>query len=316
MNRILITGGNGQLGWELRRALAPLGEVTAPDRREMDLADPDAVRRAMRERRPTLVVNAAAYTAVDKAEEETDSAMSVNGKAPGILAEEAKKSGAFLVHYSTDYVFDGEKNGPYGEDDPPRPVNVYGKTKLAGEQAVQAVGASHLIFRTSWIFSRRGSNFLLTILRLARERQELRVVNDQTGAPTWSRMIAEITVQILAQIYSANRLHFSDKINANGIYHLTGGGQTSWFGFADAILKEAARLMPQASSSTARQVGVVPIPTSEYPRPARRPRNSLMSNGKLQETFGLVMPSWEAMLEMCLQEMDGYSFGGSGTHRP
>ena len=296
MNRILLIGKNGQVGWELRRTLAPLGEVIALDHQEMDLADPDAIRGVMREQRPHLVVNAAAYTAVDKAEEETDLAMAINGTAPGILAEEAKRAGAFLVHFSTDYVFDGEKESPYTEEDAPNPINVYGKTKLAGEQAIQAVGTPHLILRTSWVYGARGKNFLLTILRLARERPELKVVNDQTGAPTWSRMIAEATAQILAKIYSTSTSRVTRTSNVGDIYHLTGSGETTWFGFAEAILAEATRLISSPS------MRLTPISTAEYPQPARRPRNSLMSNRKLGDTFGLVMPSWQDMIKLCLEE--------------
>lgn len=251
----------------------------------------------MREQRPDVVVNAAAYTAVDKAEEEPDLAMAVNATAPGILAEETKRIGALLVHYSTDYVFDGEKNAPYTEDDAPKPINVYGKTKLAGEQAILAVGTPHLILRTSWVYGARGKNFLLTILRLARERPELKIVNDQTGAPTWSRMIAEATAQILVKIYPANTAYVSRTPNLSGIYHLTGSGDTTWFDFADAILKDAAHLIPGPSAR------LMPISTADYPLPAKRPRNSLMSNRKLGDVFGLAMPSWQDMLKLCLEEM-------------
>jgi dTDP-4-dehydrorhamnose reductase len=191
MTRILLTGKNGQVGWELQRTLATLGEVVTLDRQDLDLADPDSIRRVVREHKPNLIVNAAAYTAVDKAEEESDLAMVINGTAPGILAEEAKRLSAAIIHYSTDYVFDGSKNTPYTEEDAPNPLNVYGRTKLAGERAIQAVGAPYLILRTSWVYGMRGKNFLLTILRLARERNEIKVVNDQIGAPTWSRIIAQ-----------------------------------------------------------------------------------------------------------------------------
>jgi dTDP-4-dehydrorhamnose reductase len=199
MMRILLTGPTGQVGWELRRSLAPLGVVTALDRTALDLTDADGLRRVVREVRPALIVNAAAYTAVDRAESEPDLAMAVNGLAPGILAEEGKRVGAALVHFSTDYVFDGRKAGAYVEDDAPAPVNVYGATKLAGERAMEAVGAPHLILRTSWVYGARGANFFLTMRRLARERPELRIVDDQTGAPTWCRMIAEATAQIIAR---------------------------------------------------------------------------------------------------------------------
>lgn len=305
MNRILLIGANGQIGCELQRALKPLGEVTVLGHREMDLADPDAILHVMREQRPDVVVNAAAYTAVDRAEKEPDIAMAVNGTAPGILAEEAKRYGTLLVHYSTDYVFDGEKSDPYTEEDAPSPINTYGQTKLAGEQAIQAAGAPYLILRTSWIFGARGSNFMLTILRLARQQPELKIVSDQIGAPTWSRMVADATAQILARIYATGGWHASRMIDTGGIYHLTASGQTSWFGFADAIVREAARLLPSGSARGLYVTQVRPITTEEYPLPAKRPRNSLMSNRKLETAFGLALPSWEWMLSMCLQEMSG-----------
>ncbi len=200
MSRILITGTNGQVGFELLRSLAGLGTVIAAGRDELDLADPDAIRRTLRDTKPGLIVNAAAYTAVDKAEAEPELALAINGVAPGILAEEAKRLGAALIHYSTDYVFDGSKGAPYTEDDAPRPISAYGRTKLAGEHAIQAVGVPHLILRTSWVYGARGSNFLLTILRLAKEREELSIVDDQIGAPTWSRAIAMATAGILERL--------------------------------------------------------------------------------------------------------------------
>lgn len=298
IGKILLTGKNGQVGWELQRTLATLGEVIALDRHGLDLANPDSIRRAVREHKPNLIVNAAAYTAVDKAEEESDLAMVVNGTAPGILAEEAKRLGAALIHYSTDYVFDGNKDGPYTEDDVPNPLNVYGRTKLAGEQAIQAVGAPHLIFRTSWVYGMRGKNFLLTILRLAKERDELRVVNDQIGAPTWCRMITEATAQILAQIYSPMVHHSSPIADISGIYHLTAGGQTSWHGFAKAIVELASALTPSPKA-----VRLIPVGSDQYPTPARRPRNSLMSNRKLMVSFDITMPFWTVSLERCLSEM-------------
>nr|WP_255210519.1 dTDP-4-dehydrorhamnose reductase [Methylogaea oryzae] len=219
---ILLTGKDGQVGWELQRALAPLGKVVAVGRDALDLADADGIRRVVRDVAPRLIVNAAAYTAVDKAESEPELAMAINGIAPGILAEEARRLGAGLIHYSTDYVFDGAKQGEYAEDDTPNPVSVYGQTKLAGERAVSSSGAEHLIFRTSWVYGLRGRNFLLTMLRLARERAELRVVADQVGAPTWSRMIAEATAIVVARWYehSAGDATPRPKSGLSGIYHL------------------------------------------------------------------------------------------------
>jgi dTDP-4-dehydrorhamnose reductase len=290
--RILIMGKNGQVGWELQRTLACLGEVMALDRQMMDLARPESVKATIREIKPNLIVNAAAYTAVDKAESEPELAMAVNGIAPGIMAEEAKRLGALLVHYSTDYVFDGTKTLPYTEEDRPNPLNVYGRTKLVGEQAIQAVGGAHLIFRTSWVYGNRGKNFLLSVLRLASERDELRIVDDQVAAPTWSRMIAETTALALAPCLSGmpNRVSESE---LSGVYHLTAGGKTSWFGFAKAILHRS-----QLSTSPK----LTPIPSSGYPLPAKRPANSMLSNGKLLQAFRLNNPDWDVGLSLCLQE--------------
>jgi dTDP-4-dehydrorhamnose reductase len=312
--KILLAGKDGQVGWELQRTLAPLGEVVAVDRQAMNLADPDSIRKAVREIEPDLIVNAAAYTAVDKAESEPELAMAINGTAPGIMAEEAKKLNAAIIHYSTDYVFDGTRGTsahptpltllascltPYTEEDTPSPLNVYGQTKLAGEQAVQASGAPHLILRTSWVYGARGKNFLLTMLRLAKEREELKIVDDQIGAPTWSRMIAEATAQILAQCISPLTPHPSLFTECTGTYHLTNAGRTSWFGFAQAILESASPLTPHPSPN------LIPIPTAEYPLPARRPQNSLLSNEKLHRTFGIALPNWDESLRLCLAEAGG-----------
>lgn len=286
--KILLTGKNGQVGWELQRALAPLGEVVAVDRQVLDLSSPDSIRAVIREVKPQLIVNPAAYTAVDKAESEPELAHAVNAVAPGVMAEEAKRLGAALLHYSTDYVFDGGKEGAYMEEDRTNPRNVYGKTKLAGEEAVQGSGAAHLILRTSWVYGARGKNFLLTMLRLAREREELKVVSDQIGAPTWSRMIAEVSAQILAQRIG----HWPELA---GLYHLTAGGSTSWHGFASKIVE---------LGDVPAKPRIVPIPTSEYPLPAPRPKNSVLSNHKLAEDFGLAMPEWGQCLQLCM-ERDG-----------
>lgn len=287
--RILLTGKNGQVGWELQRTLAPLGEIIAVDRQGMDLANPDSIRNAIRAIRPDLIVNAAAYTAVDKAECEPDLTMAINGIAPGIMAEEAKRLGVAMVHYSTDYVFDGTKISPYTEEDAPNPLSVYGKTKLAGEQAIQAAGIPHLIFRTSWVYGLRGRNFLLTILRLAKDRDELKIVDDQIGAPTWSRMIAEATAQILAQ----RRVGLGE---ASGLYNLTAADRTSWYGFANAILESTAL------QGTHPMPKLIPITTPEYPLPATRPLYSMLSSAKLNRTFGVVLPAWDASLTLCMDE--------------
>ena len=288
--KILVTAAQGQVGWELRRTLATLGEVVAVGRQAMDMSDPDSVRQCIRDIQPGLIVNAAAYTAVDKAETEPELAMMVNGTAPGIMAEEAKLLGAAIVHYSTDYAFDGSKTTPYTEDDATNPINVYGRSKLAGEQAIQAVGAPHLILRTSWVYGARGKNFLATILRLARERDELKIVDDQIGAPTWSRTIAETTAQMLAQRQSAAAL-----AEVSGVYHLTAGGRTSWHGFTQAILAHSPLFVSGAGKPL-----LLPIPTSEYPLPAKRPMNSVLSNAKLASVFGLAQTDWEEALRLCL----------------
>lgn len=281
--KILITGKNGQLGWELSRALAPFGEVIALGRDALDLAMPDQIISAVRSVRPEVLVNAAAYTAVDRAESEPEIAHSINTSAAGLLAEEAKRARALLIHYSTDYVFDGAKSTPYLEDDVPNPLNVYGRTKLGGEQAVQAVGGSYLILRTSWIYAARGRNFFLTIRRLLREKDELRVVADQIGAPTSARALADATADLL------QRHGIAGLGDARDVYHATASGHTSWHGFASEI----ARL---ERVETAR---VVPITSSDYPTPARRPANSRLSNDKLQKRLGASLPTWRDCLEAC-----------------
>lgn len=291
--RILLTGANGQVGWELRRTLACLGEVVALDSKAMNLADAAAVRKAVREIAPAIIVNPAAYTAVDKAESEAELAHAVNAIAPGILAEEAETLGAVLVHYSTDYVFNGSGGEPWREDDRCDPLNVYGATKLEGERAIQASGCRHLIFRTSWVYGARGSNFLLTMRRLMRERPELKIVADQTGAPTWCRDLAEATALALGQIASpaggfTGAEHW-------GVYHMSNAGETSWHGFAEAI-----RAL-DASGEKRALARLHPIPSSEYPTPAKRPLNSRLDNGKLSKTFGLRLQDWRTALALCLE---------------
>jgi len=289
--QILVIGKNGQVGWELRRTLAPLGPLVCVDYPEVDLADGDSLRRWMREVAPAVVVNAAAYTAVDKAETETDLAMKINGVAPGILAEEAKRTGALLVHYSTDYVFDGAKHEPYVEEDAPNPLGAYGRSKLAGDRAIQQVNGSHLIFRLCWVYGARGQNFMLTMMRLAREREILRVVRDQVGSPTWSRMIAEATALSLKQVLASR-----DASAFSGVYHLGASSQTSWHGFAESIVQR----MP-GEGKKCRQVEA--ISTAEYPTPARRPANSVLSCEKLKRVFGLCLPHWEESLKLVLDEV-------------
>jgi dTDP-4-dehydrorhamnose reductase len=292
--RILLTGANGQVGWELRRTLASLGEVVALDSSTMNLADADAVRRKVSEVAPHIIVNPAAYTAVDKAESEPELAHAVNAAAPGVLAEAAGRTGALLVHYSTDYVFDGSGATPWGEGDACGPLNVYGATKLAGERAVSASGCRHLIFRTSWVYGARGSNFLLTMRRLLRERPELKIVADQVGAPTWCRDLAEATAQVLSQVVSP--ASGFDRGVPWGIYHMTNAGETSWHGFAEAIqaLDEF--------DETCVPAHLLPIPGSDYPTPAKRPLNSRLSNDRLERTFGLRLQDWRAALALCLEQ--------------
>lgn len=282
MKRILLTGRNGQVGWELQRALAPLGEVTALDREHLDLADADAIRGAIRAVSPDIIVNAAGYTAVDLAETEAALAMRINATAPGVMAEEARTRGIQLVHYSTDYVFDGAKEGPYTEDDTAAPLNAYGRSKLAGEQAIRTTGCRHLIFRTSWVYGLRGKNFLRTILRLAEERAELRIVDDQFGAPTWSRLIAEATALALA-----------GPGQPEGLYHLASGGHTSWHGFVERILDLSRNLRTREPVLTA-------IPTREYPLPAVRPRNSRLACDRLAHEASIQLPDWRHGLALCL----------------
>ncbi|MBZ5790182.1 dTDP-4-dehydrorhamnose reductase [Burkholderia contaminans] len=291
--RILVTGVGGQVGFALARSLQGLGRVVAVDRAALDLADRDQIRAVVRDVRPTLIVNPAAYTAVDLAEREEDAAVRINATAPGVLAEEAKALGAALIHYSTDYVFDGAKASPYVETDTPAPQNVYGRSKLEGERAIAAVGAPAIVFRTSWVYGARGRNFLQTMLRLAAERRELKIVADQIGAPTWANTIAAMTAHVVAQALAADDAS-AWWTSRSGIYHLTAGGETSWHGFASAIVELAGL----ASSPS-----VVPIPSSEYPTPAARPANSRLSNDKLARTFGLVAPDWRDALELCLAEI-------------
>ena len=287
---ILLIGKNGQVGWELRRTLSPVGRVRAVDYPEIDLTDAAATRRLVLEGKPNVVINAAAYTAVDQAESDTATAQRINGDAPGVLAESAKEVGALMIHYSTDYVFDGTKNTPYVETDPPDPLGAYGRTKLDGDQAVRSAGGNHLIFRLCWVYGARGRSFLLTMQRLAREREVLRVVSDQFGCPTWSRLIAEATTLALRQALAAR-----DTSECCGTYHLAAGGFTSWHGFASRIVE----LMPEAGR---RCREVAAISTAEYPAPAKRPAYSVLDCSKLKKTFGLQLPDWEECLRLVLDK--------------
>jgi dTDP-4-dehydrorhamnose reductase len=292
MRTILLTGASGQVGWELQRSLATLGRVVAPAHAQFDLARPDTLVAALRDIKPDLIVNPAAYTAVDKAEDEQELAYAINAESPHVLAKEAAQLGISLVHYSTDYVFDGTQFSAYAETDKPNPLGVYGASKLAGEELVQASGAEHLILRTSWVYGLRGKNFLLTMQRLARERDKLSVVADQFGAPTWARSIAEATAQMLA-LWLAPGATADDRQRLSGVYHLTCGGRTSWHGFAEAILEKMQANGEKTPSLRA-------IATAEYPTPAQRPANSVLSNDKLGQAFGIRMPDWEEALALCL----------------
>lgn len=314
---ILLTGVNGQVGGALSVFLPQLGQVTSLTREQLDLSKPDEIRRVVRTVKPDLIVNPAAYTAVDKAESEEQAARDINAGAPGVLAEEAKRIDALLVHYSTDYVFDGSKTSPYGEEDPTNPQNVYGRTKLEGERAIQASGAAHLILRTAWVYGPRGRNFFLTILRLATQREELRIVNDQTGAPTSSRKIAKATASILKEIYLDDPDR-SALAEVSGVYHMTAGGETTWYEFARTILERARNVNPalpwfaeatNKSPLVARRV--LPIPTKEYPTPARRPAYSVLSNAKLQHGFHLQLPHWQEQLESVFSSGPGFEPSGA-----
>lgn len=287
--KILVTGKNGQVGYELERSLQGLGEIVAVGRSQMDLSDLQQVRDVIRSVKPNLIVNPAAYTAVDKAESEPELAMRINGEAPAVMAEEARKLGAGIIHYSTDYVFDGAKETAYLETDPTCPINVYGATKLAGEQAIQAAGVPHLILRTSWVYGMRGKNFLLTVMRLAAERDELRIVGDQFGSPTWCRTIADTTAQLVARLDAQSGAVEAMAGPLSGIYNLTSSGRTSWHGFTEEVVRHA---------SIAKAPKVTAIRTEEYPLPARRPHNSELSGARLR-ALGVHVPSWQHALALC-----------------
>ena len=303
---ILITGRDGQLGFELRRAMAPLARVVAVDIDNVDFSDLDAVRQLVRSCGADIIVNAAAYTAVDRAESEREVAQRINGDVPGVLAEELKqRGGKLMVHYSTDYVFNGTATAPFTEDQSTDPINVYGETKRYGERAVELAGIPHAIFRTEWLYATRGKNFLLTVLRLAREGKPLRIIADQVGAPTWARMLAEASAQVVARFLHAT----AEETNAwSGLYHLTAAGQTTWHGFTGAILTESIRRLQALKRPTewceAALRSLTPIPTSEYPTPARRPAFSVMSNQKIARVFGVALPDWRDQLRFALEDFD------------
>lgn len=293
MSVILLTGVNGQLGWELQRTLTPLGQIVALTRTELDLSQPDAIRAVVRKHRPDIIINPAAYTAVDKAEAEPELAHAINAVAPGILAEEAQKLGALLVHYSTDYVFDGSQTAPYTEEDVPNPQSVYGQSKLAGEEAVRASGCAQLILRTSWVYGVHGGNFVKTVLRLAKERDALRIVADQFGAPTWARLLANSTAQIVQGWQG--REFGEDHL---GLYHLTAAGRTSWHHYAEEIVRLARQEDPVLRDKALTIHGIA---THEYPVAAKRPANSVLATDKIRKSFGLNLPPWQDDLAECVR---------------
>jgi dTDP-4-dehydrorhamnose reductase len=294
--KILLFGKNGQVGWELQRSLSPLGEVVAlgTDSQHLcgDFTNLDGIAQTVRTIAPDVIVNAAAYTAVDKAESEPDLSRTINALAPGLLAQEAKNSGAWLIHYSTDYVFDGSGDQPWRETDPVAPLSVYGKTKLEGEQAIRATGCRHLIFRTSWVYAARGGNFAKTMLRLAAERDQLTVINDQIGAPTGADLLADVTAHAIRAALQHPEV--------SGVYHLAANGQTSWHDYARYVIEFARqagitiKVAPEA---------IQPVPTSAFPLPAPRPKNSRLDTGKLQATFGLNLPHWQSGMTRMLTEI-------------
>ena len=284
--RILLTGKNGQVGWELNRSLSTIGTVIALGRDQIDLSKPETLGSVIQEIKPNIIINAAAYTAVDKAESEPELAMTVNGIAPGVIAEEAKKIGAGMIHYSTDYVFNGKATAPYKEEEPPCPLSVYGKSKLAGDKGIMQAGIPHIILRTGWVYSLRGSNFLLTMQKLAQTKNQIKVVDDQIGSPTWSKAIAEGTTRILEHCRSAGK---SKIFSHSGIFNMSCGGETSWFGFAKKIFELSGK-----------DTELISIPTVEYPTPAVRPESSLLSNRKLKQVFHHEMPHWQDALLECL----------------
>jgi dTDP-4-dehydrorhamnose reductase len=293
LTRILLIGSDGQVGWELRRTLAPVGQVISASLSgdggpAIDLTSAMSVRKVFDDTRPDAIVNAAAYTAVDRAETDRALAQTINADAVGLLGQLAADAGIPIVHYSTDFVFSGKTERPYREDDTPAPLSVYGETKLAGERALLDSDADALVLRTAWVYGVRGSNFLLTMRNLFHERTELRVVDDQVGTPTWSRMLAEVTAQILHRVFVGDL----QMQQIRGLYHVTSAGATSWYGFAEAI-----------RSASGSDCELVPIPTSEYPAPARRPAYAVLDTSRFRETFGLVLPDWRQSLELCLADL-------------
>jgi dTDP-4-dehydrorhamnose reductase len=298
---IVVVGRHGQIAWDLQNSLPAVGLVSAVGRPQIDLADPGSIRKVIREFEPTVLVNAAAYTAVDQAEAEPELAMKVNCEAPQIMAEEMKRLNGLFITYSSDYVFDGDKASPYTESDPPHPLNVYGASKLAGDRAVETAGGSYLVFRTSWVYAARGKNFLRTIMRLAKERDELRVVDDQVGAPTRSKDIAQATLEVLQQLAGKPGSPAEALGDRRGICNMTSRGSVSWYGFAVAIVEEMGRYVMNSDKPLAT---VIPISTRERPTPATRPGNSRLSNEKLRRMFGVELPDWRTSLLKAMEEVE------------
>ena len=292
---ILLFGKDGQLGWELQRSLTPLGKIHAFGRGEVDLNDGDMIKNIITRLKPSVIINAAAYTAVDKAEQDQDNCFAVNTDAVSVMAEEAQKRNALLVHYSTDYVFDGKNEQGYSEDDIANPLNIYGKSKYQGERAVQQSGADYLIFRTSWMYATRGENFARTILKLAGERQELQIVNDQYGAPTSAELIADITALALYKVLN----DADNRQKYNGIYHLTAAGSTNWFDYASYVLKLAGN---KGMSFKLDQQKLSGIPAEQYPAPAKRPKNSYLNTDKIKSVFGIHLPDWQYHVQRLIEE--------------
>jgi dTDP-4-dehydrorhamnose reductase len=295
--RVLVTGADGQVGRALLESFRESAEVIGCNRSSLDLADTDRIREMVRSVAPDIILNAGAYTAVDRAESERDLAFAINARAPGILAEEAQRAGALLIHYSTDYVFNGSKRGPWVEDDATDPLSVYGASKLAGEEAIRSAGGRHLIFRTSWVYAPEGKNFVLTMLRLGHERDSLNVVDDQVGAPTTAAELARATHAIARGILETK---FGAAPAWSGIYHMTCSGSISWCGFARAIFKRAHVLLDERAPK------VKPIATRDYPTPAKRPQNSVLSNDKLQRTFNVHLAPWQSALNEVLAAIEAH----------
>jgi len=297
--KILLTGQSGQIGNELALSLKGKAEIISFSRVQMNLADLDQVRDAIRAARPDLIINPAAYTAVVKAESEPELAVRINGEAPGVIAEEAQRLGAPLVHYSTDYVFDGTKDTPYSEDDKPHPINVYGQSKCAGEEAIARHCEAYWILRTSWVYSVGGGNFLKTVIRLAQEQEKFTIVGDQFGAPTWSKTISDVTTGLL--LNGGARISPDRVRNTSGLYHLTAAGETSWHGYASFIVDRLQAL--QVPVKVGGSAVITPVPSSTYPVPPHRPKNSRLSGAKLASTFGVTMPQWQTDVAACLDNI-------------